>query len=106
MSNKLLVIDVGMYDGNDTAYYLHSGFRVIAIEANPQMVKKVKSQFHDAISSGQLIILNVAIAQYEGISKLYISNRDKGSSTMIRQNLEIQGENAMEEVESIAATRV
>ncbi len=26
-----------MYDGSDTAYYLHRGFRVVAIEANPQL---------------------------------------------------------------------
>ena len=33
-----LVIDVGMYDGADTAYYLSMGYRVLAVEANPALV--------------------------------------------------------------------
>jgi len=33
-----LVYDVGMNNGDDTAYYLSLGFRVIAIEANPELV--------------------------------------------------------------------
>ena len=30
-----LIYDIGMNHGEDTAYYLSKGFRVIAIEANP-----------------------------------------------------------------------
>ena len=28
-----LIYDVGMNNGDDTAYYLHKGFRVVAVEA-------------------------------------------------------------------------
>ena len=35
---KNLIYDVGMSNGDDTAYYLHRGFRVVAIEANPLLV--------------------------------------------------------------------
>jgi hypothetical protein len=34
-----LIYDVGMNNGDDTAYYLSRGFRVIAIEASPVMVE-------------------------------------------------------------------
>ena len=30
-----LVFDIGMNNGDDTAYYLHRGFRVVAVEADP-----------------------------------------------------------------------
>ena len=30
-----LVYDVGMNNGDDTAYYLRMGYRVVAFEANP-----------------------------------------------------------------------
>ena len=36
-----LIYDVGMHNGDDTAYYLHKGFRVIAIDANPAMVTRL-----------------------------------------------------------------
>ena len=32
-----LVYDVGVHRGDDTAYYLHKGFRVVGVEANPAM---------------------------------------------------------------------
>lgn len=38
MPHPALVIDVGMHNGDDTAYYLHRGYRVVAIEANPAWV--------------------------------------------------------------------
>ena len=39
---KKLIFDIGMYDGSDTRYYLNEGFRVLAIEANPILVKRAK----------------------------------------------------------------
>ena len=39
---KKLIYDIGMYDGSDTRYYLNEGFRVLAIEANPVLVKRAK----------------------------------------------------------------
>ena len=37
-----LIFDIGMYDGSDTRYYLNEGFRVLAIEANPVLVKRAR----------------------------------------------------------------
>jgi hypothetical protein len=53
-----LVYDVGMNNGDDTAYYLSLGFRTVAIEANPELVKYAKARFAREIASGRLIILN------------------------------------------------
>ena len=36
--NRELIYDVGMNTGDDTAYYLNRGYRVVAIEANPDLV--------------------------------------------------------------------
>lgn len=38
--NNSLIIDVGMHTGRDTEFYLKKGFNVVAIEANPELVKK------------------------------------------------------------------
>jgi hypothetical protein len=31
------IFDIGMYDGAESAYYLQSGYRVVAVEANPEL---------------------------------------------------------------------
>jgi FkbM family methyltransferase len=61
-----LVYDVGMNNGDDTAYYLALGFRVIAIEANPELVAKAKFRFLREITAGRLSVLNLGIAPREG----------------------------------------
>ena len=69
-----LIYDVGMNNGDDTAYYLSLGFRTVAIEANPELVKYAKARFAREIASGRylslgfrrLIILNIGIADREG----------------------------------------
>jgi FkbM family methyltransferase len=64
MSNvRGLIYDVGFHTGQDAAYYLARGWRVVAVEANPQLVERGKEHFASEIRSGKLIILNVGIAE-------------------------------------------
>ena len=67
-----IIFDVGMNNGDDTAYYLYKGFNVVAVEANPHLVEKVKVRFRDEIKRGRLTILNVGIAEAEGIIPFWI----------------------------------
>jgi hypothetical protein len=62
------IFDVGMYDAADCTYYLAEGHRVIAIEANPTFVRKAEAHLADAVSSGQLILVNGAVAVAMGQS--------------------------------------
>ena len=55
-----LILDVGMYDGTDTAYYLSMGFRVLAVEANPALVAQAAERFEREIRDGRLTILHRA----------------------------------------------
>ena len=34
-----LIYDIGMNNGDDTAFYLIRGYRVLAIEANPELAE-------------------------------------------------------------------
>jgi len=45
MPIERLIYDVGMNNGDDSAYYLSLGFRVVAIEANPELVEQAKLRF-------------------------------------------------------------
>src|SRR5271163_839043 len=66
------VFDVGMNNGNDTAYYLHRGYDVVAVEANPQMADHVKARFPAEIKNGRLKILNVGVAEVEGTIPFWV----------------------------------
>lgn len=61
-----LVFDIGMCDGADTAYYLRLGFRVVAVEADPDLCEAGRTRFADAISRGQLTIVPKAVV--DGLS--------------------------------------
>ena len=79
-----LIYDVGMYDGTDTDFYLKKGFRVVAIEANPELVRRARQRFADAIASARLTILNVVVSDHDGPSTFYVSRAlDEGWSTAL-----------------------
>ena len=61
-----LICDVGMNNGDDTAYYLARGHRVVAIEANPLLAREGAVRFRAEIAAGRLTILNVGVADREG----------------------------------------
>jgi FkbM family methyltransferase len=57
-----LVFDVGLHMGEDTEFYLKKGFHVVAFEANPNLVDYCKAKFSSQIATGQLHIVDGAIA--------------------------------------------
>jgi FkbM family methyltransferase len=69
---KDLIYDVGMHNGDDTAFYLHQGFRVIAIDADPRAVDAAKQRFRSELASERLKILNIGIAETAGIGTFWI----------------------------------
>jgi GDP-mannose 4,6-dehydratase len=71
-----LIYDIGMHNGNDTAYYLYKGYRVIAIEANPVLVERAKKRFADEINNNRLTILNVGISDKPGTARFYVNNAE------------------------------
>ena len=67
-----LIFDVGLNDGGDTRYYLHQGYRVLAIEADPQLAAAARLQFAPEIDAGRLVILNLGIAEQSGKATFWI----------------------------------
>ena len=64
-----LIYDVGMHKGEDTDYYLQKGFRVVAFEANPDLVKLCRTRFANAIDRKELTIVEGAIVNKERAQK-------------------------------------
>jgi len=67
-----LVFDVGLNVGQDTAFYLSQGYRVVAVEADPTLAESARSKFVQDILAGRLTILNVGIGAQEGVADFWI----------------------------------
>jgi FkbM family methyltransferase len=57
-----LVYDVGLHKGEDSSFYLAKGYRVVAFEANPELVDLCRTRFSAEITSGQLTLVEGAIS--------------------------------------------
>lgn len=80
-----LIYDVGMNNGDDTAYYLHRGFRVVAVEANPQACAQASGRFPAELGAGRLTILNTGIAAEPGQADFWICETHPEWSSFDRQ---------------------
>ena len=86
-----LIYDAGMNNGDDTAYYLWRGFRVLAIEANPDLVAKAAMRFASEIETGRLRILNVGIAAEDGELPFWICETNSRFSSFDRHLASLDG---------------
>ena len=84
MSNRKLIADIGMHDGRDTDFYLKKGFRVVAVEANPQLAEMNMKQFARYIKEGDLTIINAALGDFEGPVSFYVNDRKSDWSSIHR----------------------
>lgn len=75
------VFDVGMNNGDDSAYYLSKGCKVIAVEANPILVQRARVRFRAEIAAGQMVIEPLGIWDHPGKIPFWINEeRDVFSS--------------------------
>jgi FkbM family methyltransferase len=74
-----LIFDVGMHKGEDTSYYLKKGFRVVAFEADPDLIAHCKARFADAIQRGRLHIVEGGIAPRGAADPLIFYKHRKNS---------------------------
>lgn len=76
--NSHLIYDIGMNNGDDTAYYLSLGYKVIAVEAAPNLADAASERFKSFIEENKLQILNIGISECEGSMPFYINKYDSG----------------------------
>lgn len=55
------IFDLGMHLALDTRFYLQKGFRVVALECNPELVQAARESLSEYIDSGQLTIIDRAL---------------------------------------------
>ena len=105
MSNgfqKDLIYDIGMHKGEDSELYLKKGYRVIGIEAVPALAEATGESLKEFVQSGQLLILNVAIAEREGALTFFESTANSVWGTLYpewaRRNEKLAGKPSIERI--------
>jgi FkbM family methyltransferase len=93
-----LIYDIGMHEGQDSEFYLLKGFRVVAVEADPDHCRSTAERLRKFGKSGKLTIVNRAIATKRGPITFYRSARS-GWGTVVSQ---WNADNAARGVESEA----
>lgn len=105
-----LIFDVGMHVGKDTDFYLRKGFDVIAVEANPELVRQGEQRHATDIEAGRLVIEPVAIADREGTISFYINQEkdDWGTTSLefAERNERLGTENRVTDVPALPFERL
>ena len=78
-----MIFDIGMYDGADTQYYLNRGYKVVAVDANPELVAQARESFAQELSLGRLVVVHAAISQNGEDVELELCRENLGSSTIV-----------------------
>ena len=78
------IFDIGANKGQNLSYFLDKADIVIAIEANTNLVKQIKSDFKQFIDNKKLIVENVALIDDENVKNIdfYISKVNDVLSTL------------------------
>lgn len=58
-----LIFDIGFHKGEDTLFYLLKGYKVIAVDADCQLIEKGQHLLKKYLESGELLLLNYAISE-------------------------------------------
>jgi FkbM family methyltransferase len=76
-----------MYDASDTIYYLEEGYDVVAVEANPALVKRAEILLRKPLETDRLKIVNAAITKSNKDVRLTICGDDLGSSSTFSEKV-------------------
>jgi FkbM family methyltransferase len=78
---RALVYDVGMGNGDDSAYYLKKGFDVVGIDASVDACNMCTKRFKNEIASGRMVVLNVGVGAVEETRDFFVTPVEEAIST-------------------------
>lgn len=95
MENNL-IFDLGFHIGQDTEFYLKKGFKVVAVEANPDLCLVGKEKFKSYIENSQLILINKAVSTNNEMIKFFIHPTHKDWSSCFKEFIRTENETLIE----------
>lgn len=79
--DRQLIFDIGLHNGDDAAYYLDLGNRVVGVEANPLLAAACVTRFSAEIEQGRMTVVNYGVMQEPGSFTFYRNLQDDGWSS-------------------------
>jgi len=76
-----LVFDIGLNNGDDAAYYLHLGYRVVGVEANPLLADQCTQRFESEIRHGRMKVVTAGVLKEPGEFTFYLNLTEDGWSS-------------------------
>jgi FkbM family methyltransferase len=61
-SSGHVIYDFGANNGDNIAYYLRKPYRVVAVEANPALCRRIEERYAEAVASGRLVVVCCVIS--------------------------------------------
>jgi FkbM family methyltransferase len=86
-----LVFDIGLHNGDDAAYYLSLGYRVVGVEADPLLAAKCKVRFQNEIQQGRMTVVNAGVLKDQGEFTFYRNLTDDGWSSFVPEKAKAGG---------------
>lgn len=98
--DRHLIYDLGLHHGYDAGYYLNKGFKVIALEANPAMVRYARKNpvLQAAEEEGRLGIVPMALWHKSGESISFYVNQVKDDWSSIEKKWAEKGAHTSSEI--------
>lgn len=81
----MLIFDLGAYKLDSTSIYLdkYEDCKIVALDANPQMIQFVEQKFKNYIDNDRLVLINKAITDKDGdIVDFYVQNNKTDWSSL------------------------
>lgn len=75
-----LIFDIGANRGQDAAFYLAKGFRVLAVDADPDLCDEIRRTQAPAVAAGRLNVVNVGVAGAAGELDFFVNEFSEWSS--------------------------
>jgi len=82
--DKNLIYDIGMCDGEDTAYYLHKGYKVVGIEPSPLMIMKNYVRFREELIAEKLYFVHAAVGTTYKMEQFFTVPREPGLDRLLQ----------------------
>jgi FkbM family methyltransferase len=88
MRTDPIIYDVGANNGDDSAYYLAKGCRVVAIDANPGICEILRERFRREIAGGRLEVVNVGVSDEPGELDFQVNRSKPAISTFQKERFD------------------
>jgi len=101
-----LIFDIGLHNGDDAAYYLHLGYRVVGIEASPPLAAECAKRFEQETRQQRITIINAGVLGEAGVFTFYRNLLDNGWSSFEREKGKKGGEWEELRIPCVAASQL